>query len=141
MSAKAFLDTNIFVYSVDHRDVRKASIAHDLLRQCTVNKTGVISFQVVQEFFNVAMKRFPSMFSPEDAIAYLRTILHPFLGVHSSLGLYVEALSIQNRYRLSWYDSLIVGAASEAQCAVIYSEDFQHGSKINGIRIQNPFIA
>jgi predicted nucleic acid-binding protein len=141
MSARAFLDTNIFIYSVDHRDPRKASIAHDLLRDCTVNNTGVISFQVVQEFFNVAMKRFPSMFSREDAIGYLTTILRPFLAVHSSIGLCVEALTIQDRHRLSWYDSLIVAAASEANCSLIYTEDLQHGSKINGIRIQNPFTA
>src|SRR5580698_4747523 len=123
MSAKAFLDTNIFVYSVDYRDPCKAAVAHDLLRNCTVSNTGVISFQVVQEFFNAAMKRFPTMFSAEDAIGYLTTILRPFLAVHSSVGLYVEALTIQKRHRLSWYDSLIVAAASEARCSIIYTED------------------
>ncbi|HYA17751.1 MAG TPA: PIN domain-containing protein [Bryobacteraceae bacterium] len=141
MSVKAFLDTNIFICSVDHKDPRKASIAHDLLRDCMVNHTGVISFQVVQEFFNAAARHFPTRFSSEDAVGYLTTILRPFLAVHSSVGLYVEAIGIKSRHRLSWYDSLIVAAASEAKCSVLYSEDFQHGSKINGVRIQNPFIA
>jgi predicted nucleic acid-binding protein len=53
--------------------------------------------------------------------------------------LYLEALRIVGKHRLAWYDSLIVAAALEGQCDTIYSEDFQHGRKIEGLQIENPF--
>ena len=139
MSVKSFIDTNVFIYSFDRTDDRKSAIALQLIRKHALEANGVISFQVVQEFFNAAFKRFPSAMRPEDADGYLSTVLRPFLSVHSSIGLYGEALAIRSRHQLSWYDSLIVAAAAEAKCAVLYAEDLQHGAKINGVRIENPF--
>jgi predicted nucleic acid-binding protein len=141
MSGKAFLDTNIFIYSLDRVDPRKARVAMQLIREHAARGNGVISFQVVQEFFNVAFKRFAATMTPEDGTGYLLTVLRPFLAVDSSIALYSAALSICARYQLSWYDSLIVAAASEASCSVLYTEDLQHGAKINGVRIENPFRA
>jgi len=141
MSGRAFLDTNIFIYSVDRIDQQKAKIALRIIQKHAAEGNGVISFQVVQEFFNVAFKRFPSAMTPEDAGTYLLTVFRPFLRVHSSIALYSEALSVRARFRLSWYDSLILAAAAEAKCAVLYTEDLQHGAAINGVRIENPFRA
>jgi predicted nucleic acid-binding protein len=59
--------------------------------------------------------------------------------VHSSQALYAEALHLQHRYRLSWYDSLILAGAIEAQCSVLYSEDLQHGQRFGDLQIENPF--
>jgi predicted nucleic acid-binding protein len=59
--------------------------------------------------------------------------------VHSSLELFHAALTIQSRYRLSWYDSIIVGAAIESGCSTLYSEDMQHGAKFGAMQVQNPF--
>lgn len=139
MSGKAFLDTNIFIYSLDRTDQRKADIAENLIRDCAVRGTGVISFQVVQEFFNAAFRRFRSTMTPDDGTAYLLTVFRPFYGVNSSVALYSAALFVCSRYKLSWYDSLIVAAAAEAGCSVLYSEDLQHGAKMSGVRIENPF--
>src|SRR5580700_4297529 len=139
MSGKAFLDTNVFVYSFDRADPRKANVALQLVREHAARGNGVISFQVVQEFFNVAFKSFPAAMTPEDATHYLLTVLRPFLAVESSIALYSAALTVCSRYQLSWYDSLIVAAASEANCTVLYTEDLNHGAKINGVRIENPF--
>src|SRR5579872_2635212 len=139
MSGNAFLDTNIFVYSLDRIDPRKAKNATSLIRKHARHGTGVISFQVVQEFFNLAFRRFPAKMTPEDGTGYLLTVLRPFLAVNSSVALYSAALSICARYKLSWCDSLIVAAASEANCSVLLTEDLQHGAKINGVRIENPF--
>jgi predicted nucleic acid-binding protein len=77
--------------------------------------------------------------TPEDGTGYLLTALRPFLAVDSSIAQYSAALSICSRHQISWYDSLIVAAASEASCSVLYTEDLQHGAKINGVRIENPF--
>jgi predicted nucleic acid-binding protein len=139
MSGNAFLDTNIFIYSLDRIDARKEKIAMRIIREAASTGNGIISFQVVQEFFNVAFKRFPKTMTPEDGTAYLLTVLRPFLAVQSSVALYSSALAIRARYQLSWYDSLIIAAASEASCSVIYTEDLHHGAKINGVRIENPF--
>ena len=60
--------------------------------------------------------------------------------VHSSLALYIEALGLQNRFRISWYDSLIVAAAIEGGCNILYSEDLQHGMKFGDLQVKNPFL-
>ena len=55
--------------------------------------------------------------------------------------LYLEALQFQSRYRLSWYDSLIVAAAIQAQCQILMTEDLQHGQKFADLRVENPFLS
>jgi len=60
--------------------------------------------------------------------------------VHSSRALYGEALRLSDRYRLSWYDSLILAAAIEGQCSVLYSEDLQHGKQFENLHVENPFL-
>ena len=78
--------------------------------------------------------------TPDEAEQYLGAVFRPLLAVNSSQTLYGEAIRLTRRYRLSWYDSLIVTAALEAECGVLYSEDFQHGQKIGNLRVENPFL-
>jgi predicted nucleic acid-binding protein len=139
MSDRFFLDTNLFVYTFDDIAPVKAKKAAQLIRRAADTGEGIISYQVVQEFFNVAFRRFAQPMSAAEAEQYLITVLRPLLAVHSSPALYFSALRIAERYRISWYDSLIVAAALEGQCEKLYSEDFQHGQKIEGVRIENPF--
>jgi predicted nucleic acid-binding protein len=140
MSARFFLDTNVFVYSFDRTAPAKSKKAAQLIRQAADTGEGIISYQVVQEFFSVALRRFTHPMSAAEMEQYLITVLRPLLAIHSSLSIYFEALRIAENYRISWYDSLIVAAALEGQCDKLYSEDFQHGQKIEGLRIENPFI-
>lgn len=139
MSDRFFLDTNLFVYTFDDTAPAKAKKAAQIIRRAADTGEGIISYQVVQEFFNVALRRFAQPMSATEAEQYLITVLRPLLAVHSSPALYFAALRIAERYRISWYDSLIVGAALEGQCEKLYSEDFQHGQKIEGVRVENPF--
>jgi predicted nucleic acid-binding protein len=74
-----------------------------------------------------------------EAEQYLAATFQPLLVVHSSYSLYVEAMTLNRRYSISWYDSLIVAAASESQCRVLYSEDLQDGQCFGGLKAQNPF--
>ena len=62
------------------------------------------------------------------------------LAVESSLALFERALDVNRRYKSSWYDSLIVAAAIEAKCDVLYTEDLQHGQRFGGLTVVNPFI-
>ncbi|HXW56610.1 MAG TPA: PIN domain-containing protein [Candidatus Cybelea sp.] len=140
MSDRFFLDTNIFVYSFDRSVPQKADRASKLIRQAIEARTGIVSYQVVQEFFNVALRRFAQPMSGAEAEQYLSTTFRPLLAVHSSHGLYGEALHFAGTRPLSWYDSLIVAAAIEGRCSILYSEDFQHGKRWGDLRIENPFL-
>ncbi len=139
MSGRFFLDTNLFVYTFDAKAPAKAKKAAQLIRRAADTGEGIISYQVVQEFFSVAFRRFPQPMSVAEAEQYLVTVLRPLLAVHSSPTIYFEGLRIAEKHRISWYDSLIVAAALEGRCDRLYSEDFQHGRKIEDLRIENPF--
>ena len=139
MSAKYFLDTNIFVYSLDITAPAKARRAARLIRDGLDSGNGIVSYQVVQEFFSAAFRRFSKPMSAFAAEEYLNTVFRPLLAVHSSPALLVSALQVYAQHHLSWYDSLIVAAAQEVGCSVLYSEDLQHGQRLDGLRIENPF--
>jgi predicted nucleic acid-binding protein len=139
MSGRFFLDTNIFVYTFDNNIPAKAKKAAQLVRRAVDSGEGIVSYQVVQEFFNVALRRFSQPLTSLEAEQYLTTVFRPLLAVHSSPGLYIEALRIVAKDKLAWYDSLIVAAALEANCETLYSEDLQDGREIEGLRIRNPF--
>jgi predicted nucleic acid-binding protein len=139
MSDRYFLDTNIFVYSQDERYPEKAKTATKLIRDASLHRVGVVSYQVVQEFFNVVLRKANPPMRHDDAQQYLATVFRPLLAVHSSAALISEAIRIEGRHRLSWYDSLIVAAAIEAKCEILYSEDLQHGQRFGDLIVKNPF--
>jgi predicted nucleic acid-binding protein len=140
MNGRFFLDTNIFVYAFDASAPKKSAQAEKLIRSAIRTRGSIVSYQVVQEFFNVALRRFAKPMSSADAEQYLSTTFRPLLSVHSSPALYIEALRIGARFRLPWYDSLIVASAIEGQCDVLYSEDFQNGQQFGALTIANPFV-
>jgi predicted nucleic acid-binding protein len=138
MSDRFFLDTNVFVYQFDlHQG--KSQRASQLIRTAITTKRGVVSYQVVQEFFSVALTRFAKPLAISEADEYLHKILKPMLAVQSSPRLFLEALRIHAHLRFSWYDALIVAAAQQAGCSILYTEDMQHGRSVDGLRIENPF--
>ena len=140
MNVRFFLDTNIFVYSFDENAPKKSARASELIREAIRSHNGIVSYQVVQEFLNVALRRFIHPMTAAEAQQYLATTLRPLMAVNPSAALYVEALRLASTYSLSWYDSLIVGAAIEGGADVLYTEDLQHGQEIGTLRIQNPFL-
>jgi predicted nucleic acid-binding protein len=140
LAGRFFLDTNIFVYSVTDDDQAKAKRATALIRSGIAAQKGVVSYQVVQEFFNLALKRLARRMSTPECGEYLETVFRPMLRVQSSVALLNDALALQSRFKLSWYDSLIVCAALEAECGILYSEDMQHGQLFGPLEIRNPFL-
>lgn len=140
MSGRFFLDTNVFVYTFDTHALHKAKKAAALVSRAVDTGEGIVSYQVVQEFFNVALRRFARPMTVAEAEQYLGTVFRPLLAIHSSPALYLEALRLSAKHQLSWYDSLIVAASLEGHCKTLYSEDLQHGRQLEGVRIQNPFI-
>jgi predicted nucleic acid-binding protein len=140
MSDRFFLDTNVFIYSFDKNAAAKSRTAAQLIRKALITRKGVVSYQVVQEFFNVALRRFATPMKVSDAEQYLGTVFHPLLTIHSSQPLYAEALHLQGKHRLSWHDSLIAAAALQAECGVLFSEDLQHGMRLGNLKVENPFV-
>ena len=145
MSDRFFLDTNFFVYSFDQSAAAKARKATELIREALTTQKGVISYQVVQEFFNVALRRFSQPMQTADAEQYLSTVFRPLLAVHSSQALYAEALHLHaqsglSQTLLSWYDALIVSAALQARCQLLFTVDLQHGQRFGSLQVRNPFL-
>ena len=137
MSAAHFLDTNVLVYLFDETDTARQRRAETLVSESLSSGTGCISFQVVQETLNVLIRRLE--FTSEDARRALEDVLLPLWQVNPTASLYQTAISLRSRYGFSFYDSLIVVAALEAGCNRLYSEDLQHGQRIEQLTIWNPF--
>jgi len=140
MNVKYFLDTNVLVYCFDKDSIAKQSRAKKLVRSALVTGDGIISYQVVQEFLNVSTRKFAQPMSASDASNYLNQVLMPLCHTYPSRDLYDKALTVMERYQLSFYDSLIVGAAMESGCQTLYSEYLQAGLKIEKLTIKNPFM-
>ncbi len=135
-----FIDTNVFIYLFDETDEHKRTIAEQLIRKALETRSACISHQVVQETLNVVTRKLPSPMSAENARRFLEQILTPLWQIMPSLALYRRDLDLQSRYGFSFYDALIVAAALESGCTRLYTEDLQHGQKIDGLVIENPFI-
>ncbi len=135
-----FLDTNISVCCFDISEPRKNSIAKDLVAHGASSGLGVVSYQVLQEFCNVASSSKRLLLEPERVVAYVSQLLHPMNKVGPSVALLGQALAIRQDSGYSFYDSLIIAAALQFGCKTLYSEDMQHGQNIAGLRIVNPFV-
>jgi predicted nucleic acid-binding protein len=140
MKDKYFIDTNILVYSFDNDNVHKKDISLKLISDALTQSKGIISYQVIQEFLNVVIKKFKVPLNIEDSRKYLTVVLEPLCEVYSSIALYHRALEIVERWQLSFFDSLIISAALQSECEIIYTEDLQHGQKIFDLEIVNPFM-
>jgi predicted nucleic acid-binding protein len=139
MSDRTFLDTNIFVYSFDQNEPEKAAVAKSLIQRSLLSGSGVISYQVVQEFCNVALRKTANFMSASECERYCIDTFMPLLAVQSSTNLFIRALHLYEAYSVSWYDSLILAAALELECDTLQSEDFQDGQAFGGLVVKNPF--
>ena len=140
MKGKYFLDTNILVYTFDQSQIQKQKISRNLVKNALNNKSGCISYQVIQEFLNIASRKFANPLSVVDCQTYLNQVLKPLCEVFSSTVLFHQALEISSRWKFSFYDSLIVAAALSVETKILYTEDLQHNQKIEDMIIVNPFL-
>jgi len=139
MSDKYFLDTNILFYSFSSSEKNKQATSQKLISEGLSSGKGTISYQVVQEFLNVALTKFSVPMSKEEAQIYLNFVLLPLCTLHSSFSLFDQAIGIKVGYKFSFYDSLVVASALAAGCKTLYSEDLQHGQNVMGLEVVNPF--
>lgn len=133
MSADAFFDSNVLLYSVSSDSIKAARAI------ALINTGGVVSVQVLNEFANVSRHKYEVPFDK------IRKALLAFRELCAVRPLDVEthdaALDIAERYRFHIFDSLIVASALRAGCKTLYTEDLQHGQVIDGLTVRNPFIS
>lgn len=139
MSADFFLDTNIIAYVFDPHQHDKRHKSEELVDKALRTGNGCISAQVIQEFLNLCTRKFAKPMSYERAQSFLREVLSPLCKVFPTMPLFESALQVQERWRYSFYDALVIAAALEAGCGVLYSEDLQHNQEIAALTICNPF--
>ncbi len=132
----AFIDTNILVYAADESSDQssKTKIARELLLQADLH----LSVQVLSEFIVTARSPKKLNLSTQQEKEWLECwLLFPVasLGVNT----FVTALSLHQRYQISHWDSLIIAAAKEQSCELLYSEDLSSQQDFDGLRVVNPF--
>jgi len=133
--AKVFIDTNILVYSLDKFDTEKQEKCRKLLRSFTGDLRGVISTQVMQEFYVAATKKLGA-----DALT-VKDILHSFERFETIIitpEIIKDAIDCSIINKLSFWDALIVAAAESAGCENLWTEDLNDGQVIRGVRVVNP---
>jgi predicted nucleic acid-binding protein len=136
---KVFFDTNIIAYQFDKDDPTKQKKSIALIRQHMNKTTATISSQVVQEFINVALTKFKTTMSFEEIKIVKSSLLDRLCKQYPTLEFYDRALSLYVANSLNHYDSLVIQAAIDLGCDILYSEDLQDGQLFGKLRIVNPF--
>ncbi len=137
--ARFFLDTNIFVYTFDETAPIHRAKARELVELALTTRLGVVSYQVVEEFLNVASKKFAVPLALADCRLYLEQVLAPLWHASPSLSLYQQTLEVQERSGYGFYDSLIVAAALATGCRTLYTQDLQDGWQFDSLAVVDPF--
>ena len=137
---RTFVDTNVLLYAHDASETEKQPIARALLERLWAERSGVVSTQVLQEFYVVATRKFqPPMRRPEARELVALYATWPVVQVDTAL--IFDAAVLEDRFQLSFWDALIIEAARRAGATRLVSEDLQDGRLIAGIAIENPFAA
>ena len=141
MKDKVFLDTNVFIYAIDTSlDLKeKREVARHLITEHIRKETGVISIQVLQEFYQVSTHKIQIPISSEEALEFLH-YMSVLDTVHPELEMIVSAIHLHKKHRISIWDALIIQAALTAGCSLLLSEDLQHGFAIDQLIVKNPFM-
>lgn len=134
----SFIDTNILVYTDAGDEPAKQAMALDLVERLRTTNEGVVSTQVLTEYFNAATRKL----GVEATVARRKIeLLARFRLVDVGLDLILGAIDLHRLHQFSIWDALIIKAAQSAGCGELLSEDMQHGQVIDGLRIRNPFAA
>lgn len=136
---KCFIDTNILVYAHDNTNKYKFEKAFELINILWKNKKACISIQVLQEFYVVVTKKIKNTANIEDVKKIISAL--ELWEVHSpTVQDVLESIVIQNKYKISFWDAMIICSAKRKKCDVIFSEDLNDGQVYEEIIIKNPFI-
>ena len=136
MSARSFFDTNVVVYADDKAAPAKQRRAVDLVAEHRRARTGVVSLQVLQEYFVTVTKKL----HVDSSIARRKLeLLAEFDVVAPEVADILAAIDLHRLHGFSFWDALVLRAAKQAGCSVVFSEDMQNARDVDGLEIVNPF--
>lgn len=141
MSDRYFIDTNIFVYLHDSTDGAKQEKSAEIIELALKKNCGIISYQVVQEFINVVEMKLNNKKIQDNLKYFLTNCMYPLCNIFVDFDLYDQAINLNRKNKLSFYDALIVSAAKKGKCNILYTEDLRAGKFDKELTIINPFSA
>jgi predicted nucleic acid-binding protein len=138
MSAKEFVDTNVLVYAHDKKEGSKQKAAKTILRDLWIRNSGVLSMQVLQEFYSTVTRKLATPLPRESA--RLIVSRYALWCIETTPVELMRAFRIEDEAGINFWDALIVAAAIKSGATRILSEDMNSGQTIAGIQIMNPFF-
>jgi predicted nucleic acid-binding protein len=139
MSGRQFLDSNVLVYSCDSSDVDKQQMALDLIAACSSQGMGVLSVQVLGEFFHATVRK--TLLTADEAKRAILAFRAAMPVVSVEFQDVADAIAIHRQYQTRYWDSLIIATAAHHGCSELLSEDLNDGQTYNGVLVSNPFRA
>jgi predicted nucleic acid-binding protein len=133
-----FVDTNVLVYARDASEPEKQPQAAGWIEHLWRTRAGRLSFQVLHEYYAATTRKLKPGLTPEQARADVRDLL-AWRPVPAGTELLEAGWSVEDRFGLSCWDALIVAAARIAGCEYLLTEDLQHGTELEGLRVVSPF--
>jgi len=137
MSGKSFVDTNVLIYAHDADAGEKQRVAKAVLRELWSERAGVLSIQVLQEFYVSVTRKIPSPLSKD--LARLVVTSYAIWCMETTPAEVATAFRIEDESQIGFWDALIVSSAAESGASRILSEDLNAGQRIAGVLIENPF--
>jgi predicted nucleic acid-binding protein len=141
MKGKVLVDTNILVYAYDLSEKDKQRRAAEILNELYEMHTGVLSPQILSEFFVVVTRKLQRPLKVTEAISSIENYISSWEVVEINTFTVLEAIRGVRVHRFSYWDSLVWATARMNQIPVVLSEDFSHNSTVEGIRFINPFVS
>jgi len=136
-TSRSFLDTNVLVYSDDPRDLVKQTKALDLIKDHLRRRTGVVSLQVLQEYFVSVTGKLKL----DAELAKRRVeVFARFQVSEPTVSDILAAIDLHRLHGFSYWDALVIRCASQSGCSVLLTEDLQNGRVVDGVEIVNPFL-
>jgi predicted nucleic acid-binding protein len=137
MSARSFFDTNILVYTDDKGSPAKQRRAVELVAEHRKKATGVVSLQVLQEYFVTVTRKL----KVDPRVARRKVeLISEFDVATPDVADVLASIDLHRLHNISFWDALVLRAAKQSGCSVLLSEDMQHHREVDGVRILNPFL-
>lgn len=137
-AAREFVDANILVYAIDASAGGKQQRAQALLERLWHQNSGCVSVQVLQEFFVTVTKKVAVPLTVDEAVQRIRE-LSTWRVFSPTAADVLAAIELHGRAKIAFWEAMIVRAAAESGCEVLWTEDLQSGQSLDGVRIRNPF--
>jgi predicted nucleic acid-binding protein len=135
--AKIFIDTNVFVYTLDKYNESKQKTAREVVRHIVENEIAVISTQVLQEFYSICTSKLH--LEPSKVKEYVHIYSENLEVIKNNVETIERGIDISIINKISFWDALLIASAEYSGCSEVITEDLNDGQVIEKIRIRNPF--